>query len=216
MPMRVVGLLALSLTLGCTATVRDHGTTPGSDEAQVLHSGDIVFQVSESKQCEAVRAATGSVYAHCGMVHFVEGEPYVLEAVQPVRSIPLKEWEKHGRNGHYVVKRLRDTSALTSSVLDTMQAIGSRMLGLDYDPYFMWSDRDIYCSELVWKIYERGAGITLCALRPMRTFDLSAPMVREVMEARYGDRIPLDEPMVSPGDLFDGPLLVEVFRKGEP
>lgn len=80
----------------------------------------------------------------------------------------------------------------------------------------MWSDQQIYCSELVWKIYQRGAGVELCALRPLDDFDLSAPVVRQVMQQRYGDKVPLKEPMVSPGDLFDSPLLVEVMREGRP
>lgn len=181
-----------------------------------LQDGDIIFQVSMSAQCEAVRAATGSAYAHCGLVHFRDRVPYVLEAVEPVRSIPLTEWTTHGRNGHYVVKRLRDSEQLTPEVLAAMHHLGEQWLGKHYDAWFMWSDQEIYCSELVWKIYQRAAGVELAAPRPLGDFDLSGPVVQQVMQQRYGDRVPLQEPMVSPGDLFDSPFLVEVMREGRP
>ena len=206
----------LLLVAACQGPVTSPQPTVPPASAGTVQEGDIVFQVSMSPQCEAIRAATGSVYAHCGVVHFKEGVPYVLEAVQPVRSIPLTEWIGHGRNDHYVAKRLRDPSLLTDAVMEHMRTIGSRMIGADYDAWFMWSDQQIYCSELVWKIYQRGAGVELCALRPLGDFDLSAPVVRQVMQQRYGYKVPLKEPMVSPGDLFDSPLLVEVMREGRP
>lgn len=185
-------------------------------EGQLFRDGDLVFQVSMSAQCEAIQAATGSQYAHCGVIHFVNGVPHVLEAVQPVRSIPFERWVGNGRNGHFVVKRVHDTDILTPEVLGAMFAEGRRMLGKNYDPWFSWSDKEIYCSELIWKIYKRGAALELCEPRELQEFDLSSPVVRTVMAQRYGDRVPLQEPMVSPGDLFDSALLIEVHREGRP
>jgi hypothetical protein len=66
----------------------------------------------------------------------------------------------------------------------------------------------MYCSELVWKAY-RAAGVELTEPKPMKSFDLSSPLVKSVMQERYGKDVPLDEPMVSPGDLFQSEHLVE-------
>lgn len=38
-------------------------------------------------------------------------------------------------------------------------------------------------------------------------FDLTDPAVRAKMRERYGNRIALDEPVISPGAQFDSPLL---------
>ncbi len=61
---------------------------------------------------------------------------------------------------HVVVKRLKDRDAVLSrEVLEAMRRVGETMAGKPYDLKFGWSDDLIYCSELVWKIYERGAGV---------------------------------------------------------
>jgi hypothetical protein len=47
-------------------------------------------------------------------------------------------------------------------------------------------------------------------LKKLGEFDLSSPIVKKILNERYGNKIPLDEPMISPGNIFDCPLLVKV------
>ena len=82
--------------------------------------------------------------------------------------------------------------------------------GRPYDLYFEWSDRRIYCSELVWKTYQRALGIELGKLQKLREFDLSDAAVRAKMRERYGSNVPLDEPVISPGAQFDSAALETV------
>ena len=42
-----------------------------------------------------------------------------------------------------------------------MRQVGESFRGRPYDLTFEWSDERIYCSELVWKIYERALGIEI-------------------------------------------------------
>lgn len=44
----------------------------------------------------------------------------------------------------------------------------------------------------------------------MRDFDLSHPIVKSKLKERYGASIPLDEPVISPGDVFNSSLLETV------
>ena len=46
-----------------------------------VKDGDIIFQTSQSKQCEAVRIATNSKFSHCGIIYEINGKKYVFEAV---------------------------------------------------------------------------------------------------------------------------------------
>jgi len=148
-----------------------------------------------------------------GIVTVDGGEPSVLEAVGPVRIIPLDEWIAQGDDGHYTVKRLKNADAvLTPETLKRMRETGLDFLGKSYDWTFEWSDDRMYCSELVWKIYKRGTGIEIGPRRRMREFDLSHPAVKEKLRERYGDEVPLDEWVVSPGDMFASDLLVTVYR----
>ena len=69
------------------------------------------------------------------------------------------EWVEHGGNDHVVVKRLRDTAPLSAEHLAAMKVEGEKEMGRPYDIWFNMDEERIYCSELVWKIYERGAGL---------------------------------------------------------
>jgi hypothetical protein len=146
------------------------------------------------------------------------GELKVLEAVQPVKLTPVAAWVARGKDGKVVVKRLRDADTiLTPEALDHMRSVGRGFIGKSYDLAFEWSDQRMYCSELVWKVYDRGASVDLSASRHLSDFDLSSPPVQKVMRQRYGAHPPLDEPVVSPQDLFESSRLVEVWPdQGEP
>jgi hypothetical protein len=178
-----------------------------------LRDGDIIFHESRSSQSRAIQLATKSRYSHMGIVYRQNGRWYVYEAVQPVKLTPLNDWIARGKNGHFVVKRLRDTRALTPAALKRMRTVGDRYRGRSYDLYFEWDDDRIYCSELVWKIYKQGAGVEIGRLQKLREFDLSHAAVRAKMRERYGNRIPRDEPVISPAAMFDSTTLVEVTRR---
>lgn len=179
-----------------------------------LRDGDIIFQETASAQSKAIQLATHSRYSHVGIIHFRNGKPFVLEAVQPVKISSLSSFIGRSVGGHYVVKRLKNAEAiLTKPVLAKMQRIGRSFVGKNYDWVFGWSDARIYCSELVWKIYQRAAGIELSPTKKLREFDLSHPVVRAKMKERYGKKIPLDEPVVAPSQLFESPLLETIDEK---
>jgi len=173
-------------------------------------AGDLVFQESESGQSQAIRLATGSRYTHVGVVLEHHGRRFVFEAVEPVRYTPLEAWIARGVGGHYVAKRLE--SGLSPESIEKLNALAAEYLGRAYDWSFEWSDRRFYCSELVHKLFERAAGVQLAKPKRLGDFALEAPAVKKKLKERYGDKVPLDEPMVSPQQLFESPLLVEVDR----
>jgi hypothetical protein len=182
-----------------------------AEEPYRPQNGDIVFQTSMSAQSLAIQLATGSKYSHMGIVYLRDGVPFVFEAVQPVKLTPLDDWVARGEGEHFVAKRLRDAqSVLSPATLQKMIAIGETLLGRDYDLYFEWTDDRIYCSELVWKVYDRGAGIDIGELQTMGQFDLSDPLVKAKLHERFGDNVPLEETVISPAAMFASPLLETV------
>jgi len=178
-----------------------------------LRDGDIIFHESRSSQSRAIQLATKSRYSHMGILYRERGRWLVYEAVQPVKSTPLDEWIRRGKDGQFVVKRLRDTRPLTPAALTGLRAAGERYRGRNYDLYFEWSDDRIYCSELVWKMYKNVIGLEIGRLQKLRDFDLSHPAVRSKMRERYGNRIPVDQPVISPAAMFESTLLTEVVRR---
>jgi len=85
--------------------------------------------------------------------------------------------------------------------------------GRAYDLTFEWSDRKLYCSELVWKMYDRALGVRIGRLQRLGDFELDDPAVRAKLRERYGKRVPLAEPVISPAAMFDSPLLTTVASK---
>lgn len=177
--------------------------------APEVREGDIIFHASTSSQSALIRLLTRSPYTHCGLVMRHKGRWLVLEAVQPVKLTPLAAWTARGAGGHYVLKRLKNAdAALTPDVLERMRRLGLGMLGRAYDRQFRWSDAKLYCSELVWKLYRRGAGITLCKPQHFRDFNPARPSLAGEAARRYGKNMPPpDEPVVTPAALYDSPLL---------
>jgi len=173
-----------------------------------LRDGDIIFQSSRSGQSAAIQLATHSPYSHVGVIFLRDGKPFVYEAVATVRYTPLDAWKKRGDGGRYVVKRLK--TPLSAARAAKLRTAAGPFAGKPYDLYFEWSDERIYCSELVWKLYDQALGVKLGELQELREFDLTDPAVKAKLRERYGSHVPLDEPVVSPGAQFASPLLKTV------
>jgi hypothetical protein len=174
-------------------------------------AGDIVFHTSLSSQSKAVQAATKSPYSHMGIVLFRDGKPQVFEAVQPVKYTPLQVWLDRGQGKHYVIKRLK--SPMPENASTKLYKDAKRYEGKSYDLTFEWSDDKIYCSELVWKLYKSAAGIELVKLSKLGSFDLTNPLVKAKLKERYGNKVPLNEPVIAPVAIFDSALLETVDKK---
>jgi uncharacterized protein YycO len=189
---------------------KENPATGVTNEAEIKE-GDIIFQTSLSRQSQAVQQATSSPYSHCGIV-YKKAENYVVyEAVGPVKFTPLAEWIARGANHHFVIKRLKNSdSILTPSAIQKMKTAGNKLLNKPYDLYFEWSDERIYCSELIWKIYHEATGIEIGQLEQLKDFNLTSKAVRDKMKERYGNKIPLEETVISPASIYNSRLLVIV------
>lgn len=188
--------------------------TPQTTPSQKLQNGDLIFHTSTSNQSLAIQIATDSRYSHVGMI-YEEGENlYVYEAVQPIKMTPLADFIKRGKDGKYVVKRLENSDdVLTPESIAQMKKAGKKYLGKNYDLQFMWSDDKIYCSELVWKIYKEVFDIEIGGLQQIKDFDLSDPVVQKKVKERYGNNVPMEEPIITPDRMFQADNLVTVIAK---
>lgn len=179
-----------------------------------LRTGDIIFQTSRSAQSLAVQRATGSPYSHCGVIFMQNGKPYVYEAISTVSYTPLARWIARGNGNHFVIKRLKDADRLlTPSALQKFRTVARSFQGRPYDLTFEWSDKRIYCSELVWKLYERSLGLQIGKMQRLKDFQLTDPVVAGKLKERYGSNIPMDEPVISPDAVFKSDRLVLVAKR---
>lgn len=172
-----------------------------------VRNGDLVFIQNPSGQGKAIQLATGSKYTHVGIVFFEMGKPMVYHAVEPVSVNTLDEFIKMSSDGKCSIKRLKDTTLLNPTAINTMLKEARSKLGTHYDIGFNWSDKELYCSEFVWKLYYHALKVEIGAPRPLKAFNLTHPVVKQIMEQRYGKTIPYEEKMISPGDMFSSSIL---------
>lgn len=166
-------------------------------------NGDIIFHSSQTHQSRAIQLATNSPYSHVGIMYEEKGEWLVYEAISTVQSTPLKKWIARGKNKHYVVKRLKDKDLLTQENLAKMKAVGRKYNGKAYDMQFDWSDNQLYCSELVWKIYDQALGVELGELQQIKTLNLDDALVKQKIKERFNSTLPLEQWVISPARMFD-------------
>lgn len=180
-----------------------------------LQNGDIVFQGGNEAQAKAVKAATNSQWSHVGVVFFHQEKPWVLEAVQPVKTTPLASFISRNPRSFYAMRLKNADRYLNDGNMRKAQQYAQLQIGKPYDPYFQWSEKRIYCSELVWKIYKHATGVELCKPRLMSSYNLHHPSVQSLIKKRYGSmsKVPMNELMVAPSDLASSKLLIEAPRK---
>ena len=171
--------------------------------------GDIIFQSSQSNQSKAIELATKSPYSHMGIIFIKNGKPYVFEAASKVVYTPFDKWVNRGKNRKYIIKRLKD-HALSQKEIANLKRVAHSFENKPYDIWFGWDDKYIYCSELVWKIYNKALNLKIGQLQRIKDFNLSAPAVKQKLTERYGDKIPYQETVISPVAIFNSPLLITV------
>jgi hypothetical protein len=120
---------------------------------------------------------------------------------------PLEEFIGMSSDGVFEVRRLKDQAKLTPEIIAQMQKQASAQLGKHYDYGFSWNDSELYCSEYVWKLYNDALQISIGEPKRLKEFDLSHPVVKSTLHQRYGKKIPLEEKMISPGDMFESELV---------
>ncbi|MFK7797400.1 MAG: YiiX family permuted papain-like enzyme [Aureispira sp.] len=222
--MAFYGLIAVGLLVACQFNEKDY-VEEDMDSAVVLQlnpvgqqrfskpilpmegvpyqNGDIIFHSSQTHQSRAIQLATNSPYSHVGIMHEENGEWYVYEAISTVQSTPLKKWIARGKNKHYVIKRLKDKRLLTEENLMKMKEVGGKYRGKAYDMQFDWSDDQLYCSEVVWKIYDQAIGVELGELQQIKTLNIDHTLVQQKIKERYKSILPLEQWVISPARMFN-------------
>jgi hypothetical protein len=205
---RITSLFLLALMLIIVLIIVAGCQTNNTGE---LRDGDLIFQRSLSAQSDALERALNSPYTHMGIIFFEDEQPQVYEAAGPVQITPLAEWVARGQGGKHIVKRLRKADTiLTPAAISNLKREVQRHLGVAYDPLFLWSDDQLYCSELVWKAYQRALDLEIGTTTLFGDHDFSDPLVQALLKKRFGDNIPRDETVISPADMFASEKLVTV------
>lgn len=217
-------LFAACAVLAGPVSAKEPAASPSpTTSAASLQEGDIVFQDSSkyangqkhSDQAPAITKLTGSNWTHCGIVFIENGKPVVYEAAGPVRVTPFKEWANGGVNGFVKTKRLR--TGLTDEQKADLKKEAVKYLKRPYDRRFEWGDDLLYCSEYVWKCFQRAPSLALEVGLREKWDDFhwkdadkkTADMLKERFPETNG-KPPVNEVIITPKAIFESSLLADV------
>lgn len=160
-------------------------------KAQTLKEGDVIFQISKSKQSPLIAFATMSNKTHCGIIVEKDSKLYVLETLGTIKLTPLQTFIDRGLFKKYWVKR-----GINKPINY------QKYLGIPYDLAFKFDNGKYYCSELVYTIYSEQFGIELCKPKQLKcynTLGLQNHITRRGMSTT--------QYVVAPSDLFKSKYL---------
>ena len=194
---------ALSNVTRCNGGALSNVTDPLKD----AKTGDVVFQKLPGELSQVISEVTESPIAHCGMVIKEEnGAIDVIEAVGPVRIIPLEQFIKNGIDSKYALIRLKDKNFKDFSAVANE---AKKFLGKPYDFLYQFDDEHIYCSELVYKAFLNAAKIKIA--KTIKLKDLKYKDNIDFIKSLTGGDLPLDREMVTPVDIYKSDLFEMKF-----
>lgn len=212
----VLGLAVLAVGCGRSAS----SITLNQLEAE-LESGDLIFTQSQSTQSEAIRQATGSPWTHVGVVVAEGNRMRILEAGRNgVAFDRLTSFISASRNQVVAICRLKDSARyFTPEAAQKFQASLRQDMGKRYDKLFEWSDQKIYCSELVWRAYQKATGLSVGEVQRVGELKVNQPAVEKLIAERFklnkaqlSQSALLDEKIITPASMRASPLLKTVFE----
>jgi hypothetical protein len=178
------------------------------DDTLDIREGDIIFQSSEGGQSDAVKLATCSKYSHVGVIMLHDGKWVVCEAKQPVMRTSLVNFIKSGKGDDFTISRY--IGDLNDCEINEMKKFYNKYHLSKYDFTFSWTDKRMYCSELVWKMYD-AAGIKISDQYRFNDLDLTSPETKKLIKQRRPNGIDYDESIVTPINLYNSVLTFEVY-----
>lgn len=200
-----------------------HITAATTTKLPELKNGDLVFQTIRSTQTAAIIAATYSPFTHVGIVKINEfDKPEVIEAVGPVRSIPLERWIKQGMGARLSIKRIKDLSDEQAN--QTLEAT-KKYYGRPYDFHFLFDKEKIYCSELVYYAFQEGPAISLGKEQQAKELNTNNVIVKALMKRRWKNYAPckpvstfeecykiiMQQKLISPASIANDNRLEEIY-----
>lgn len=169
--------------------------------------GDMVFQsLPRGQLVDTIEAVTNSPWSHCGLLVQRDGQWFVAEAIGEVRYTPLYTWIVRGRRANFESWRVRD---LPMGKKQGLKAGVEKLLGKPYDFSYAPDDAEIYCSELIYRVYERELGVAIGKWEKLG--DLNWKPKEESIKDLEGGPVPLSREMITPVALTRSPNVTRVF-----
>jgi hypothetical protein len=167
-----------------------------AEVAFVPQHGDLIFQGAAGDPLgDLIKGLSQSPIAHCGIIVKDGDATLVIEAdALGVVKTPYATFIK-AEGGQYRVMRLTKADNV-----DALVQAALKELGKPYDRKFQMDDKALYCSELVYKAYQKAYGAELA--KPRRIADMNyRPHLAAMTAMNQGKAPDLKQQIVLPADL---------------
>jgi len=175
-----------------------------------VEEGDFVFQHMLGHLTKMVAEVTDSPYSHCGIVIKKNGEYYVLEAMGTVKETPFDLWVAQGLGQKITIVRLKkDLRSDMPEIIKEAYAFFNR----PYDIQYKWDDKNIYCSELIYKAVQNATGVSMAEFVPLG--DMNWKPHEKFIRIISGGDIPLERKVITPDSLVRSDTVEIVYSSLE-
>ncbi|MCL2103828.1 MAG: hypothetical protein FWH21_02020 [Kiritimatiellaeota bacterium] len=175
-----------------------------------FREGDLIFQSlpRTSELVDAIEGATQSAWSHCGVIMREDNQWVVYEAIGNVHHTLLPDWIRRGRGERFEVYRLKPGIAFDT---ENLRAQLKSFWGKPYDFHYAPDDSAIYCSELVYKAYDRAADIQIGTWQTLGSLDWKR---FENFILTIEPEVPLERLMITPVALTRSERVERVHARG--
>jgi hypothetical protein len=167
--------------------------------------GDIIFQQLKGELPNQISEITGSPINHCGLIVVKGNDIFVLEAAAKVVLTPIETWTRRGNDRKFALLRAKTQDDKTA---ENVVKCGDKFLGRPYDFEYRLDDENIYCSELVYKAYKKGAGIKVGNLTPLERLNYKG---HEEFIRKLTGELPLEREIITPVELYKSKYFTKIY-----
>jgi len=176
-----------------------------------FQDGDILLQHIPSYLCSVIADVSQSQYSHCGIIVKKGSRTFVLEAIGPVRYTPISRWISRGVQNRFT--QIRPINLSRDQIqLAILEA--EKMLGRPYDLRYDMDEQKIYCSELIYKAYQRGCQIEIGEQETLGSLNWKPH--EQFIRHLEGGGLPLNRVMVTPESLTHDTDIKIIFSTFPP
>ena len=161
---------SLILLVGLMYFVKNETTVASTAEPQILteslRSGDIIFRHGPSIESGVVMTMDRSNFSHAGIVLRQRDETFVIHVVTGeggpdiTKVESIHDYLRSDRATAAIAYRIiEENPSLIAHAVEAARNYAERQVPFDSD-FDLTSDRALYCTELVWRAYQK-AGLDL-------------------------------------------------------
>lgn len=178
-----------------------------------LQEGDIIFISIKHYLYRQVAKGTGSKASHVGIVlKDDQGRWQVAESAVPVAKYSsLERFIARSQEGWHCIRRLK--SGISDDALRSIKAACDVRMGTLYHLGFKYHSKRLFCSKLVYDVFESALGVKIGTLESLRALHERMPhLPLGFWRLWYLGSIPWSRLTITPASQMHSELLETVYE----